>query len=93
MIFGGLAVILYAMGLSEAAVVPTIAAVAAAVVTVIKTGGSSSTQDDPGSDAGDRIPGPTAPGGALPPAPSRSTPDSDAAADAPAAADTEVPAR
>ncbi|MCM2424233.1 hypothetical protein [Streptomyces sp. RKAG293] len=36
-LFGGLAVVLYAMGLSEVAVVPTIGAVAAAAVAVQRT--------------------------------------------------------
>lgn len=35
-LFGGLAVVLYWMGLTEVAVVPTIAAVAAAAVAVVK---------------------------------------------------------
>jgi hypothetical protein len=63
MIFGGLAVTLYAMGLSEAAVIPTIAAVAAAVVAVVKT--FTDPEDDDRFDGEEAttasIPNPAAP--------------------------------
>lgn len=62
LLFGGLALALYAIGQNEVAVVPTIGAVCAAVVTIVRATGKVT---DDGSTAGDTcrlaVPGPAAP--------------------------------